>query len=179
MEKVPFNHLVLMTLHHVLSVVAIGESLLTRRMQFFACLCGACEVSTIFLNNLYLSREITVGGKELKDVLPHAFVCVNGMGLWLAFLFFRLCLFPYWLYIMYSDVADFPAATWDKANMVERYMYPGVTVFLLCLSTFWFIPITKGLLKALGVIKKQPKDAAQSGREGAQDENGAGHWKQG
>lgn len=163
--KMPKQQLVLMTIHHIVSTVCFGAAIVTGRMQFFGCFSGCCEMSTIFLTNLCLFRDVTFKGKELRDCLPRWIYALNGVLLWLTFLVFRLMLFPLWLYIWYWDVVDFPALTWDRSTDVERYLYPAVILLLLGLSTFWFFPLTKGLLKAVGAIggnsrgrgEKQPK----------------------
>jgi len=156
-EKMSWSHMLLMSLHHVISTVAYSEGLCTGNMHFFGCLAGVCEMSTIFLNNLYLSKELTFGGTELKEVMPKWLYAMNGVCLWLSFLVFRICLFPTWLYIMYVDAKAYPQEMWAKATAMEKYGYPCVTVFLFVLSSYWFIPITKGMLKHLGLIKSAPK----------------------
>merc|ERR1712176_250105 len=98
-------------------------------MHFWGCLDGMCEMSTIFLNNVWLSKEVTIGNKELKELLPAWAYAANGCFLWLSFLVFRIVLFPAWLYMWYSDVRTSPEATW--------------------------VPITRGLLKALGLTGDQ------------------------
>mmetsp|Transcript_5290 Transcript_5290/g.8591 ORF Transcript_5290/g.8591 Transcript_5290/m.8591 type:complete len:282 (+) Transcript_5290:200-1045(+) len=143
-------HLALMTLHHILSMLSYGCGMVTGRCHFWACFNGCCEMSTIFLNNHYLSKQITIGGKELKAVMPNWVTALNGLFIWMAFLVFRLMLFPTWLYLWYSDVMSAPERTWEVSNTVERYVYAPVTLFLLVISTYWFVPVTKGLLKALG-----------------------------
>ena len=78
-----------------------------------------------------------------------------GLGLWLGFVFFRLILFPAWLYMFIGDMRASPAQTWDLMNHFERYGYIATNFVLLGLSVMWFVPITNGLLKALG-LKKSP-----------------------
>mmetsp|Transcript_41616 Transcript_41616/g.120683 ORF Transcript_41616/g.120683 Transcript_41616/m.120683 type:complete len:289 (+) Transcript_41616:73-939(+) len=139
----------LMTIHHIVSFICFLSGLLTQRMGFFACFDGVCEMSTIFLTNLFLFKEVTIRGKELKEVVPRWIYAANGCALWLTFFVFRLILFPIWLYVWYTDITAHPAKTWDLSNPLERYMYPTTNVLLLGLSTFWFIPLTKGAIKAL------------------------------
>mmetsp|Transcript_54182 Transcript_54182/g.121800 ORF Transcript_54182/g.121800 Transcript_54182/m.121800 type:complete len:284 (-) Transcript_54182:154-1005(-) len=160
MSRVQF---VMMTTHHILSSVCFVGALATGNMHFWACLDGSCEMSTIFLNNLCLSKEVVIGGKELKEMVPTWVIAVNGIGLWLSFLTFRLALFPAWLCYWYRDVRDFPAATWDRSNAIERYLDPAVTGLLFVLSSYWFIAVTRGLLKALGLGGKGKSKASRDG----------------
>jgi hypothetical protein len=161
MEKMNTKLFVLMTVHHVISVVCFGSGLWTGRMHFWGCLDGCCEVSTIFLNHLCLGKELTYRDRRLQDLFPR-FFAANGLGLWLSFLFFRLMLFPAWLYYWYQDVAAHPELAWTPCSAIERYMYPAVTVVLLVLSMTWFVPITKGMLKALGPAGADKKDGKKS-----------------
>ena len=145
--------LIQMTLHHVLSAACYGSGLLTERMHYFAVLDGCCEVTTIFLNALFLCKCFAPADTL---ALPKA---ISGGLLWLTFVFFRLLLFPFWLYTFISDCNAQPATTWETINGFERYAYVLVTVFLLVLSAHWFVPITKGMLKAMkaATSKKEKK----------------------
>jgi len=148
MQRLSRRDLLLMLIHHVLSIAAFSGALLLRNCHYWACLCGCCEVTNIFLNNVWLFREITVKGLRLKEILPRLYV-VNGLFLWISYLVFRILLFSYWLYAWYSDTTSARELTWERISNYERYFYAAVTAFLLVVSTFWFYPITKGLLKAL------------------------------
>jgi hypothetical protein len=140
-----------MTAHHILSALCFCSGLFTGRMHFFAAFDGCCEVTTVFLNALFCFRTFAP-----SDACS-AGKAVSGLGLWLGFLVFRLLLFPIWLYTFVTDVRAAPAATWALLNPFEKYGYFATTLVLLGLSTAWFVPITKGLLKALGLTK--PKKA--------------------
>uniref|UniRef100_A0A6U6NSY2 TLC domain-containing protein n=1 Tax=Zooxanthella nutricula TaxID=1333877 RepID=A0A6U6NSY2_9DINO len=152
MVNMSSTHLVMMTFHHLFSFLCIGMGLVTNRMVFWGCLDICCEVSTIFLNNVYMLKELTINGKELKELAPAWVYAANGVLLWLSFIFFRLALFPAWLYFWYRDITAAPSETWDKSNAVERYLYPSVTVLLLVLSSAWFVPLTQGMLKAVQAV---------------------------
>merc|ERR1711920_295927 len=82
MVEMSRTQFLLMTLHHLLSVMCFGGGLVTSRMQFWACLDGVCEFSTIFLNNIWLFKEVTIGGKQLKESLPGWVYTLNGILLW-------------------------------------------------------------------------------------------------
>ena len=140
---------VLMTIHHVVSIVAFGSGLHTGRMHWFATLDGCCEITTIFLSILLLFRAVSY-----KGVLN----TVNGVVLWMTFLVFRLALFPFWLWQFRSDLVAHPAETSAKVNTFELYFYPTTTLLLLAMSTMWFISITKGMLKSVGLLSAGAKE---------------------
>ena len=147
-----------MTVHHIISSIAYGGGLLTGRLHFWAVFDGCCEVTTIFLSALFLVKTHFPPG-------THGVVeAVSGLGLWFAFVVFRLALFPAWLYLWYRDVQEHPEFAWDGLLPLERYFYPFVTVTVFVLSCVWMVPITKGILKALGLIgggKGGPKKNAK------------------
>jgi len=144
---------ILMTVHHVVSIICYGGAIATLRMHWWACLDGCCEVTTIFLNNLLLFRAMDYKG---------VFNSLNGVCLWLSFIVFRLVLFSYWLYQFYMDVSNYPDETIRKTTLFERTVYPCTTILLLLMSTLWFGSITKGMLKALGIIKPKSKDTKEA-----------------
>mmetsp|Transcript_132859 Transcript_132859/g.413073 ORF Transcript_132859/g.413073 Transcript_132859/m.413073 type:complete len:248 (+) Transcript_132859:72-815(+) len=141
----------LMTMHHIASIIAYGGGLYTGRMHWFATLDGCCELTTIFLNFMLLFRALSY-----KGVLH----TVNGITLWVTFLVFRLALFPYWLWKFGSDVHAHASESSAKVTMFELVFYPATTVMLLAMSVMWFISITKGMLKAMGVLKASAKQKA-------------------
>lgn len=132
--------------HHVLSIACYFSALWTGRMHFWGVLDALCEVTNIFLNNLFLFRQL-----GLSSRMPFAYK-VNGACLWLSYVVFRLALFPYWLWLFIGDIRAHPESTWDTINVFERYAYSGTTVLLLVISTLWFGKITRGLLAALGLV---------------------------
>jgi len=148
MQRMSSRDLWLMLLHHTLSIASFGGALVTRNCHYWACLDGCCEVTNIFLNNVWIFKEVTIRGLRLQELLPRLYI-INGVFLWVSYLVFRLLLFPYWLYTWHSDVTLAADLTWDRISNYERYFYCSVTVFLLVLSTVWFIPITSGLVKAV------------------------------
>ena len=89
-KNIPFSGRYPILAHHALSIIAYANCLLfTRRMSFFACLDGCCEITTFFLGNLQMSK--VKGGtfaQELQRAFPKLLI-LNGMCLWLSFLVFR------------------------------------------------------------------------------------------
>eukprot|EP00927_Polykrikos_kofoidii_P003911 TRINITY_DN11568_c1_g1_i1.p1 TRINITY_DN11568_c1_g1~~TRINITY_DN11568_c1_g1_i1.p1 ORF type:complete len:294 (-),score=35.69 TRINITY_DN11568_c1_g1_i1:31-912(-) len=146
------SHLCMMTVHHILSLTCFGAGLVTNNMHFYGCLAGCSEISTIFLNNLALFKDVAVRGKPIKDYIPVWLFTLNGASLWLSFLVCRMIIFPTWLYLWASDVASSPETTWNRSIFIEKHIYPLVIVFLFLLSSYWFVLITKGLLKNIGLL---------------------------
>lgn len=151
MGHATLSHKLMMSLHHVISIISYGGGLLTGRLHYWACLDALCETSTIFLNNLHIFRRL-----ELTETWGTAYVA-NGACLWSTFLVFRMGLFPYWLYHFFHDLAVMPAESRARISSFEKTFYPATTVVLLGMSTMWFGSITKGMLKALGVTKNTKK----------------------
>lgn len=151
MQEMKWSLFVLMSLHHFLSIVCCGSGVVTGNMHFFGCFAGVCEISTVFLNNVWLFKEVKIRDVPLQSYLPGWIYALNGLFLWLGFVVFRLLLFPCWLWMFYADVSAAPQSTWDASSPVERYMMPLVIVFLLVISTYWMVPITKGFFKAAGL----------------------------
>jgi len=137
------QHRLNMTAHHILSVICYGGGLATGRLHFWAAFDGCCEITTIFLNGVFCVKVFAPA--EKYPFLTPFF----GVMLWIGFVIFRLMLFPVWLWWFYRDLIDNPAQTWDRVSVLELSVYPIVTSFLLVLSVFWMIPITRGLVKAV------------------------------
>jgi heme/copper-type cytochrome/quinol oxidase subunit 3 len=140
-----------MLAHHVLSALATGSGLASMKCHFWGCFDVCCEITTVCLNNVFALKYLDVG--KLQGPLT----ALNGLGLWLGFLVFRLTLFPTWLLMYFKDVRGSPEQTWRNIHPVFRYLYPSTNVFLLTLSSIWFVPITTGLLKVLGGKNKKLK----------------------
>merc|ERR1719311_1394322 len=92
-QKMKGMHFVLTAAHHILSVICTGNALIAGNMHFWACFAFLCEITTVFLNNVWLCKEITIGGAPVQSYVPTAYA-VNGLFLWAGFLVFRLILFP-------------------------------------------------------------------------------------
>ena len=134
--------------HHLLSFVAIGLGLVVKRSAFFACWAVCSELSTPFLNAV-MAIKLFGGNATPAQKSCHM---VAGTGLWLAYIPFRMALFPAWLWLWFDDQRSFPDRTTAVSSTFELSFFPAVIAFLLALSTVWFYAITKGLAKALGLI---------------------------
>ena len=139
-----------MTAHHALSAVCFGGSLVTGRMHFWALLDGSCEVTTVALNTLFLVQGCCPPGWFQRTTK-----LASGICLFFSFLVFRIALFPAWLWYFYVDVTSEPEVTWERVTWVERLLYPSVTAGLFVLSCLWMIPITKLVLRGIGLVKER------------------------
>merc|ERR1712232_985276 len=142
----------------------MGGGMATGRMHYYACLDGCCEASTLFLGFLQMSK--IKGGTfaaRFRARFPK-FLVANSFLLWLTFLMFRVMLFPYWLVQFGLDLRQMPTEIWNQLTMLELTFYPAVTLFLLILSSMWFLRLTKGAIK----VFKAGGDFTKSGDSGRQ-----------
>jgi len=139
--------------HHVVSVGAIGYGLLaSKQCLFYGALAVVTEASTFFLNNVMATKFFT--GERTSA--QRGFVALNGVLLWLSYLVCRLALLPFWPYRFFKDVAS-TENLFSHVSALQLVLYPLSVLAILLLSCFWFLLITKGLLKALtGAGKKKP-----------------------
>merc|ERR1712150_150125 len=71
------------------------------------------------------------------------------VSLWLAFIVFRILLLPYTLYLIFHDLSASPAETSGKVPL-SIITFNVVTIALVLIeSSLWFMPINKGLIKAI------------------------------
>lgn len=141
---------ILMTVHHLVSIVAYAGSLGTGRLSYYATFDGVCEITTFHLTFLLYVRTKGVSGAWYAQL--------NAFCLWAGFIVFRLVLFPCWLYAFYLDCWAGDASTSlciAEATVAERVFYPAVTILLLAMSAFWFVPISKGFVKTVFPPKEE------------------------
>merc|ERR1712137_679839 len=108
-----------MTMHHIVSAACSGIASVTRRMHFWGCFGGCVEITTIFLNLLFATKQLAP-----KDSMP-MLTAFSGMSLWLTFIVFRFGLLGLWFWMFYKDISSYPSETWDLADPIERYMFPS------------------------------------------------------
>jgi len=138
-----------MTVHHVLSIVAFGCGLVTGRCHFWGNLAGVCETSTVFINIVFLFKEYDYDGFWDK---------VNNVFLYVSYFITRLILFPFWLYLFFSDLY-YHRELLQTHNMFELIYYPATICFLLLFSAFYFTKIHSRTMKSLMCEKEEKKDA--------------------
>ena len=146
----------MMVAHHLLSFVAIGCGLATKRCAFFACLALCAEASTPFLNNITAAKLF--GGQQGADSLLHF---LSGIFLWITYIPFRMVNFPVWLWVWSSDIRSDPARTSERCTWFELVFHPAVILLLLYLSSVWFVAITKGCVKGIRKALAAPSRVAK------------------
>ena len=132
--------------HHVLVLACYIPVLLSGQMGFFAYFDGTVEVTNVFLCSLPILRLY-----DLKSSFAYVFC---GLSLWVSFLIIRLIGMSYWIYLFVNDYL-YNQDYFDRNLCIAKWIALPVTIFLLVLSSYWFKPITKGLLKALNTKKKE------------------------
>lgn len=135
--------------HHVTSIVCFAAGILNQRMHFWACFDALCESSTPFLKivNVATAKGGDFGERFKARLGP--LWAVNAVSLWLAYIVFRLALFPVWLCWFLYDLHRMEGAMRSKLTYFETCAMPVTTVFLLILSFIWFQRIHAGVVKAV------------------------------
>ena len=106
----------------------------------FACFCCCCELTTLLLNQSFLIKEFT------KSPI---IIGINGLLLWIGFIFFRLLLFPIATGLYLYDLNNIPLSIYNNVNLFEKIFYPTTMMGLFFISSFWMINITKGMKKVM------------------------------
>eukprot|EP00520_Triparma_pacifica_P004612 CAMPEP_0118655348 /NCGR_PEP_ID=MMETSP0785-20121206/12876_1 /TAXON_ID=91992 /ORGANISM="Bolidomonas pacifica, Strain CCMP 1866" /LENGTH=270 /DNA_ID=CAMNT_0006548071 /DNA_START=106 /DNA_END=915 /DNA_ORIENTATION=- len=116
--------LVQLMIHHVLSILCFGAGFAFERYRFWIYFAGCCELTNLFLVPVFAAKELPY----LKSQSWYKYNCTL---LWSTFVTHRFLLFPYWLYLWFSD-----RATTDvkDVHFMEEYAYPGTIAGLMILS---------------------------------------------
>ena len=133
-------------LHHVVVIINFIPVLLSGHLGFFAYWDGTVEFTTIFLCIIDILK--------LHNFEKSIIYKLNGFCLWISFIVFRLIGMSYWLYswtVEYFANKDI----YSRNKCMAKPIAFSATVILLLLSCSWFSKITRGLLKALGMLKKE------------------------
>eukprot|EP00039_Didymoeca_costata_P001696 m.54342 g.54342 ORF g.54342 m.54342 type:complete len:293 (+) comp10919_c1_seq2:466-1344(+) len=127
-----------MMMHHFLSLGTYVSVLYIGTLHFYSVAYGLCEICTMFLSNIFVLKMFQ---------FPMPIQALNGILLWLSFVVFRILLFPYVYYLYASE----RAANLEKANTnIMLHVLNSATAFMLMiLSLYWFIAITKGMIKTV------------------------------
>jgi len=122
--------------------------LIVGRLHFWASFALCAETTTVFLNVLLVLKWLSPQDSTFHYV-ANGF---SGVMLWVGFILYRLVLFPLWFVYYFWDIINHPVETSEPVTKYELWMYPVVAFVVLVLSIVWFVPITQGLLKALGCL---------------------------
>lgn len=116
-------------------------------MHFWGAWDGLTEGSNINLSFLKIGLILNVGRGSTAEM-------INGMLLYVSFLFVRVLSLPLWLSVYAHDLYAHPEITWrqPEAGFIEKLCmvtYPVCTLVIWGVSVMWFQPIHKGMLKAI------------------------------
>jgi len=169
LKKQSLTYKLQMMAHHALSIGCYVRTLFTGVGHFYVTLDGCCELSTFFLNLLFVL-------KELNLPMSHPAYVVAGGLLWLSYLVLRIVLFPTWLMMWTEDVTIHPDKTLALLTPLEKVVFPFTNVVLFALSCVWFAAISRGFVKALTgksaeALKEGPMDADREAETSKQKPN--------
>lgn len=137
----PLSKKAMMITHHGVSVLAFVYGIHARTNHWFGAMSGLSEVSTIFLEGLLVARH-----RAFKGRLPASFLTVNGAGLWLSFVLFRIILFPTVILIFVLDATFYTDRSWNKATGPFKFFIIPSILVMFALSLSWFTKIHKGFM---------------------------------
>lgn len=131
-----------MKIHHTVALLGFGSSLFSNFAMPLMAMVIANEASTYFVNNNF---TWTKGNP------------INGLCMWLAYLFFRLVLNS--LVALRIGVTLQEGVLRSQSDLAVYLVYTAGFVAVQILNIMWFERITSGLLRAIGVVKSKPKSA--------------------
>ena len=143
-KDVPFTKCATVAAHHLLSNICYIGGLWTQRMHFWACLAGLCEITNPLLSVVFMLKELKLAHRPTGP-WPRVFASFSLLA-WMAFLLFRLLLFPSWIILFSRDVVLHPRVS-EGSTLVERIGYPVTILAVLLMSILWMVPLTKGVMK--------------------------------
>ena len=126
-----------MIFHHFVAIAANGGILLTGKLHFYASWIGIVEGTNPCLSAVFLPKRHTVESK---------WMVFGGIGLFFGFLGLRVINLPL---VLWCSMLDFESAKETKNILPQFILGQTVIVLLWVLSTFWFVKITRGVMKAL------------------------------
>ena len=127
----------LMVLHHILVIIISGGIAITGRLHFYASWAGVVEGTNPCLSGVFVPKRLKV---------ENPWVTTYGILLFVGFLFLRVLSLPC---VFWSTVRDTEQVAKDPA-LVNLFLFGQATVVVLWLmSSFWFLKIAQGMMKAL------------------------------
>jgi len=145
-----------MLLHHGISIGAYTVAMYTGRFGYCCVLASLCEMTNYPLCLLYITKTKGGGVKEWMESTFGVLLSINGAVLWLAFVVFRLMLFPYVNYTFVTSCLslkkNYPDR-WKEVWWTELIGHFSVVTLLFGMSCFWFYKIHVGIMKILKGMK--------------------------
>ncbi|KAK9069055.1 hypothetical protein SSX86_013171 [Deinandra increscens subsp. villosa] len=127
-------------LHHGLSLLAIGQSLLSGQVQFYILIVLFTEITTPFVN---LRWYLEMAGKKNSTLYM-----LNGVALFAGWLAARVILFVFFFSHMYTHLYQV-----KQVYPMGFYSLILIPSSLALMNLFWFWKIAKGMIKTLTKVK--------------------------
>lgn len=129
-----------MLIHHVVLISIFSYSVYKKFIQFYISAAGFAEITNIFLIPVTMIKR----NKVYLDKVAYP-----GIGLFLSFLFARIFLFPYIYNLSTHDIPYIKSEDTYHFNIARTML-----IVIFGLSCYWFMKITKGLIKeGLNMLK--------------------------
>jgi len=142
---------ILLTGHHVLTLVACSLTIAYPSAHFFSSVTGCVTVTSIFLSLVLAVKDVQVQGKPFRSQCRYTFAALSGL-LWLSYVTFRLLLLPYVLFTAFQDMFLDPEQSCNKMNTGILILNTVSVIAVLLESLLWFKKINVGFLKALKAL---------------------------
>ena len=130
---------ILMLFHHLLSSGSFLLALRNNFVTFYANLVGFAEITNLFLIPITIIKRNNVFTDKL--IYP-------GIGLFISYLFARLILMPYSIYLGIKDIQHV-----KNEDKVMYLLLISSVILVFLLSFYWFQKIYKGLMKEYYKLK--------------------------
>ncbi len=129
----------LMLIHHLVGIFPFTLGMYRSELIMYASMIILTEISTPFVNNRWFFATLGWGSSKMY--------VLNGLAMWASFFCARILWVPYMLVDFWSN----RVAVQQTLKLVWVPTIFG-TIVTLILSSWWFYLITKGMLKAVGLI---------------------------
>jgi hypothetical protein len=143
-------------LHHAITLGVYGSAALSGLGHYYAALGGLVELTNLF-------TFCIASGPSVGIAPGSALHTASGALLWLSFTILRMLLHPRHLIAYFNDAFAHPAETLMRHPPLLRYLGGPAYVVIFLMSVFWYIKITKGLIKALSPRADDTAAAAKKG----------------
>jgi hypothetical protein len=157
-------------MHHVIVVLTYGLAIFTDTNHVFAAWHGLTEWPNFNLCILKICLVLNRGRGGIGEIL-------NGLSLYLGWIVFRMLSLPLLFYVYWDDALRYPSLThWIEPQSLAlrtlKWLISPGTIAIFGLSALWFVPIQRGIWKALTGKQSEMVDAkAKSMMAGVDDKS--------
>ncbi len=125
-----------LVVHHAAALLSCTRALVIQRAHTYTLAMLTMEATTPMVNARWLMDK--------AGLRAHPAYIFNGLGLFFAWVVFRLLVFVPFLQHMVSHADDL-----YQLSRMDQCIIVAVPVLLLTLNTFWFLKIMRGAMKLL------------------------------